>query len=89
MPKTTKDEFRTLLCEPKERRRKQKNQISIIKQFCEDPLRFILQPELTADPGKKIEERKRELEYRRDVLRTLVEVMENELKLLSRALVSS
>ena len=89
VPKKAKDDLQTLLGDLMEQRNIRKSQIAIIKEFCEDPLRFMLQPESTTDGATNLRERKRALEYRRDVLRTLVEIMESELKLLSRALVSS
>ena len=70
-----------------QRKKKRKHQLSIIKSFFEDPLRFVLRNELAPSSSsvEQIEERQRTLQHRMELLKTLVEMAESEMQLLCQA----
>lgn len=80
------EEVRTFIRTLTERKEKRKHQLSIVKSFLEDPLRFGLQTELvpSSTSSEEIEHRKQELGYRIKLLKTLLEIMEGEMQLLEQ-----
>jgi len=77
-------EYVKKLTETKEQR---KYQLSLVKEFLVDPSRFGLETELipTSTTAEEFEERKRDLNYRISLLKTLLAFTEEEHKLLLRA----
>ncbi|GMQ83284.1 MAG: hypothetical protein BMS9Abin06_0017 [Gammaproteobacteria bacterium] len=71
----------------KERKDKRKQQFSIIKKLYEDPIKFGLEKEIipSSSSAEEIAERQKELQYRIDILRTVLEATEGEMQLLSQA----
>ena len=80
------EELRSFVEALAERKKKKKHQLQIIKDLFEDPIRFGLQTEFipSSTSIEEIEQRKKELRYRMDLLRTMLEMMESEMELLSR-----
>ena len=80
------EEVRTFIRTLTERKEKRKYQLSIVKSFLEDPLRFGLQTDLvpSSTTSEEIEQRKQELDYRIKLLKTLLEIMEGEMVLLEQ-----
>ena len=80
------EEVRSFIRTLTERKEKRKHQLSIVKSFLEDPLRFGLQTELvpSSTTSEEIEQRKQELGYRIKLLKTLLEIMEGEMQLLDQ-----
>lgn len=69
------------------RKKKRKEQLMIVKELVEDPLRFGLKTDKipSSTSPEEIERRRKELEYRLAMLRTLLEITESEMELLSQA----
>jgi len=94
LPETSSDEdiqgaemvtFARTLKEQKERRTKQ---FSIIKQLFEDPLTFDLDKQVipTSSSREEIVARQKELQYRIDILNSILEVADAEMQILVQAL---
>jgi hypothetical protein len=71
----------------KERKDKRKKQFSIIKGLFEDPLTFDLDKQVipTSSSNEEIASRQKELQYRIDILKAILEIAEAEMQLLSQA----
>jgi hypothetical protein len=67
-----------------EHRTKRRRDLSIIRSFFEDPVRFVMQSAGAGGQGKR-EQRRKHLRARVDVLRALLALMEGELLFLSQA----
>lgn len=94
LPETSSDEdiqgaemvtFARTLKEQKERRTKQ---FSIIKELFEDPLTFDLDKQVipTSSSREEIVARQSELQYRIDILKSILEVADAEMQILVQAL---
>jgi len=74
----------------KEQKDKRKKQFSIIKGLFEDPLTFDLDKQVipTSSSSEEITSRQKELQYRIDILKAILEIAEAEMQLLSQAMQS-
>lgn len=74
-----------------EKKDERKYQLSVVKGFLEDPLSFGIKTEgiPSSSTVEEIEARRQELQYRADLLRTLLEMTEGEMQLLDATEVAS
>ncbi len=72
----------------KEQKDKRTKQFSIIKQLFDDPLTFDLDKEIipTSSSAEEIAARQKELGYRIDILKSILEITESEMQILSQAM---
>jgi hypothetical protein len=73
------------------RREQRRHQLEIIQDFFENPVEFGIQADEipSGTPLEEIRERKKELRYRIDLLRSVLEALEGEHKLLTHAEMSA
>jgi hypothetical protein len=73
------------------RREQRRHQLEIIQDFFENPVEFGIQADEipSGTPLEEIRERKKELRYRIDLLRSVLEALEGEHKLLTHAEISA
>lgn len=69
------------------RDRKRRQQLGILKQFLDNPVDFGLDTEVvpTSSTPAEIAQRRKELQYKIDLLRNLLELMQSELTMLDQA----
>jgi hypothetical protein len=81
------DFIRTLV----DRREQRRHQLEIIRDFFENPVAFGVQADVipSGTPLEEIRERKKELRYRIDLLRSVLDALEGEHKLLTHAEMSA
>jgi len=74
----------------KEQKDKRTKQYSIIKNLFEDPLTFDLDKQIipTSSTLEEISARQKEVQYRIDILKSILEIAEAEMQLLSQAIQS-
>jgi hypothetical protein len=74
-----------------DRREQRRHQLEIIQDFFENPVEFGIQADEipSGTPLEEIRERKKELRYRIDLLRSVLEALEGEHKLLTHAEMSA
>jgi hypothetical protein len=74
-----------------DRREQRRHQLGIIQDFFENPVEFGIEAEEipSGTPLEEIRERKKELRYRIDLLRSVLEALEGEHKLLTHAEMSA
>jgi hypothetical protein len=82
------DDLQRLLAALIEQRKDRRRDLSSVKDFFEDPVRFLIQPDVNGGRGKR-ERRRKQLRARVDVLNALLRLMEGELFLLAHAQVTS
>lgn len=84
------DELLPFIQNLRERDKNRKQQLSIIKKLYEDPISFGLQNEIipSSTNAEEIAARKKDLQYRIDILRAILEAAEGEMQLLSDAGIS-
>ncbi len=70
----------------REKKDQRKYQLSLVKDFLDDPARFGIQPDVlpSSTTLEEFEDRRKELKYRMALMRTLLELMEDELQLLEK-----
>ena len=86
--KTQDAEMLTFAKTHKEQKEKRKKQFAIIKDLFEDPLTFDLDKQVipTSSSREEIIARKKELQYRIDILRSILEIADAEMQILAQAL---
>ena len=74
-----------------DRREQRRHQLEIIQDFFENPVEFGIEADVipSGTPLEEIRERKKELRYRIDLLRSVLEALEGEHKLLTHAEMSA
>jgi hypothetical protein len=74
-----------------DRREQRRHQLGIIQDFFENPVEFGIEADVvpSGTPLEEIRERKKELRYRIDLLRSVLEALEGEHKLLTHAEMSA
>jgi hypothetical protein len=74
-----------------DRREQRRHQLGIIQEFFENPVEFGIEADVvpSGTPLEEIRERKKELRYRIDLLRSVLEALEGEHKLLTHAEMSA
>jgi hypothetical protein len=74
-----------------DRREQRRHQLGIIQDFFENPVEFGIEADVipSGTPLQEIRERKKELRYRIDLLRSVLEALEAEHKLLTHAEISA
>ena len=74
-----------------DRRAQRRHQLEIIQDFFENPVEFGIQADEipSGTPLEEIRERKKELRYRIDLLRSVLEALEGEHKVLTHAEISA
>jgi hypothetical protein len=74
-----------------DRRSQRRHQLEIIQDFFENPVEFGIEADVipSGTPLEEIRERKKELRYRIDLLRSVLEALEGEHKLLTHAEMSA
>jgi hypothetical protein len=74
-----------------DRREQRRHQLGIIQDFFENPVEFGVEADVvpSGTPLEEIRERKKELRYRIDLLRSVLEALEGEHKLLTHAEMSA
>jgi len=72
----------------KEQKDKRSKQFSIVKNLFEDPLTFDLDKQVipTSSSPEEIAARQKDLQYRIDILKSILEIAESEMQLLSQAM---
>jgi hypothetical protein len=78
------DHLRQLLAAVIEQRKDRRRDLSSVKDFFDDPVRFLIQPDVDGGRGTR-ERRRKQLRARIDVLNALLRLMEGELFLLAHA----
>ncbi len=83
---TDGDELNAFIRKLAETKKRREYQLSIIRDFFEDPLKFGVQGKSIPIGSSKVEleRRRRELEYRRDLLKAVLEATEGELEFLDK-----
>jgi hypothetical protein len=74
-----------------DKRQQRRHQLEIIQDFFENPVEFGIEADVipSGTPLEEIRERKKELRYRIDLLRSVLEALEGEHKLLTHAEMSA
>ena len=74
-----------------DRRSQRRHQLEIIQDFFENPVEFGIEADVipSGTPLEEIRERKKELRYRIDLLRSVLDALEGEHKLLTHAEMSA
>lgn len=74
----------------KEQKDKRTKQFSIVKQLFDNPLTFDLDKQVipTSSSAEEITARQKDLKYRIDMLKSILEIAEAEMQLLSQAVLS-